>query len=94
VIIGSGAQILGPINVGDNARIGANSVVSKDVPSNVTVAGVPAREFVKITKSDKFQAYAISKNEIDPREKTLNLLIKKVETLEKKIKKIEVMKKK
>jgi serine O-acetyltransferase len=94
VIIGSGAQILGPINVGDNARIGANSVVSKDVPSNVTVAGVPAREFVKFTKSAKFQAYAISKNEIDPREKTLNLLIKKVETLEKKIKKIEVMKKK
>ncbi len=94
VIIGSGAQILGPINVGDNARIGANSVVSKDVPSNVTVAGVPAREFVKSTKSDKFQAYAISKNEIDPREKTLNLLIKKVETLEKKIEKIEVIKKK
>ena len=97
VIIGSGAQILGPINVGDNARIGANSVVSKDVPSNVTVAGVPAREFVKSTKStksDKFQAYAISKNEIDPREKTLNLLINKVETLEKKIKKIEIMKKK
>ena len=93
VIIGSGAQILGPINVGDNARIGANSVVSKDVPSNVTVAGVPAREFVKSTKSDKFQAYAISTNEIDPREKTLNLLIKKVETLEKKIKKIELTKK-
>ena len=94
VIIGSGAQILGPINVGDNARIGANSVVSKDVPSNVTVAGVPAREFVKSTKSDKFQAYAISTNEIDPREKTLNFLIKKVETLEKKIKKIEALKKK
>ena len=94
VIIGSGAQILGPINVGDNARIGANSVVSKDVPSDVTVAGVPAREFAKSSKSNKFQAYAISKNEIDPREKTLNLLIKKVETLEKKIKKIEVMKKK
>ena len=93
VIIGSGAQILGPIDVGDNARIGANSVVSKDVPSNVTVAGVPAREFVKSTKSDKFQAYAISTNEIDPREKTLNLLIKKVETLEKKIKKIELTKK-
>ena len=37
VIIGSGAQILGPIKIGDYARIGANSVVSKDVPSNVTV---------------------------------------------------------
>ena len=94
VIIGSGAQILGPINVGDNARIGANSVVSKDVPSDVTVAGVPAREFAKSSKSNKFQAYAISKNEIDPREKTLNLLIKKIEILEKQINKIEEIKKK
>jgi serine O-acetyltransferase len=94
VIIGSGAQILGPINVGDNARIGANSVVSKDVPSDVTVAGIPAREFAKSTKSDKFLAYAISKNDIDPRERTLNLLIKKVEMLEKKIKKIEGISKK
>ena len=94
VIIGSGAQILGPINVGDNARIGANSVVSKDVPSDVTVAGVPAREFAKSTKSDKFLAYAISKNEVDPRERTLNSLIEKVETLEKKIKKIEGIRKK
>ena len=94
VIIGSGAQILGPINIGDNARIGANSVVSKDVPSDVTVAGVPAREFAKSSKSDKFQAYAISKNEIDPREKTLNLLIKKVETLEKQVKKIKEIKEK
>ena len=94
VIIGSGAQILGPINVGDNARIGANSVVSKDVPSDVTVAGVPAREFAKSTKSDKFLAYAISKNEVDPRERTLNSLIEKVETLEKKIKLIEGIRKK
>ena len=94
VIIGSGAQILGPINVGDNARIGANSVVSKDVPSDVTVAGIPAREFAKSTKSDKFLAYAISKNEVDPRERTLNSLIEKVETLEKKIKKIEGIRKK
>ena len=94
VIIGSGAQILGPINVGDNARIGANSVVSKDVPSDVTVAGIPARVFAKSTKSDKFLAYAISKNEVDPRERTLKSLIEKVETLEKKIEKIEGIRKK
>ena len=94
VIIGSGAQVLGPIKIGDNAKIGANSVVSKNVPSDITVAGVPAREFAKSTKTEKFQAYAISKNDIDPREMTLNLLIKKVETLEKQIKKIEQIKKK
>jgi serine O-acetyltransferase len=42
-IIGSGAQVLGPITVGARARIGANSVVTKDVPSGATMVGIPAR---------------------------------------------------
>lgn len=89
VIIGSGAQILGSINIGDNARIGANSVVSRDVPPNVTVAGVPAREFVRSVKKETFKPYAISDSDADPREKALVSLLKKVENLERKIKKIE-----
>jgi serine O-acetyltransferase len=89
VIIGSGAQILGSITVGDYARIGANSVVSKDVPSNVTVAGVPAREFARSAEKQNFKPYGVSVSDTDPREKTLNLLLKKVENLEKKIKIIE-----
>ena len=89
VIIGSGAQILGAIKIGDNARIGANSVVSKDVPSNVTVAGVPAREFGRSKKNVPFNAYGISVNDTDPREKILVNLIKKVENLENKIKTLE-----
>ena len=89
VIIGSGAQILGSIKIGDNARIGANSVVSKDVSSNITVAGVPAREFSRSLKKETFKPYAISDNDIDPREKALVALLKKVEGLEKKIKKFE-----
>ena len=43
VYIGTGARVLGPITVGDNAVIGANAVVTKDVPPNCVVGGVPAR---------------------------------------------------
>jgi serine O-acetyltransferase len=43
VFIGTGAKILGPITIGDNARIGANAVVLTDVPANSTAVGVPAR---------------------------------------------------
>ena len=43
VVIGSGAQILGPVVVGDGAKVGANSVVTKDVPAGATVVGIPAR---------------------------------------------------
>ena len=93
VIIGSGAQILGSIKVGDNARIGANSVVSRDVSPNVTVAGVPAREFSRSRKKEAFKVYGISSKDIDPREKILVNLLKKVENLEKKIKILENEKK-
>lgn len=43
VFIGSGAKLLGNINIGDNVKIGANAVVLKDVPSNATVVGVPGK---------------------------------------------------
>jgi serine O-acetyltransferase len=43
VIVGSGAQILGPITVGIRARIGANAVVTKDVPEGAVMVGIPAR---------------------------------------------------
>lgn len=43
VMVGSGAKILGPIKIGNNVKIGASSVVLKDVPSNCTVVGVPGK---------------------------------------------------
>ena len=49
VIIGSGAKVLGNINIGSNSKIGANAVVLEDVPEGATVVGVPAR-VVKISK--------------------------------------------
>ena len=44
VIVGSGAQILGPIHIGNNSRIGANAVVIRDVPENMTYVGLPGLE--------------------------------------------------
>lgn len=43
IFIGAGAKIIGGITIGDNVKIGANAVVVKDVPSNVTVVGIPGR---------------------------------------------------
>jgi len=43
VVVGTGAKVLGPIVIGENSRIGANSVVVKDVPPNCTVVGIPGR---------------------------------------------------
>ncbi|MCK2199742.1 serine O-acetyltransferase [Corynebacterium callunae] len=43
VMIGAGAKILGGISIGDNAKIGANAVVTKDVPPSATAVGIPAR---------------------------------------------------
>jgi serine O-acetyltransferase len=43
VIIGTGAKVLGPIHVHDQARVGANAVVTEDVPAGVTVVGIPAK---------------------------------------------------
>lgn len=43
VLIGSGAKVLGPINIGENAKIGANAVVLKDIPKDATAVGIPAK---------------------------------------------------
>lgn len=71
VIIGAGAQLLGPIKVGDNARIGSNAVVVKDVESGATVVGIPARAISKKlmpSQEKHFDAYAGTKQaeEADP----------------------------
>jgi serine O-acetyltransferase len=59
VIIGSGAQILGPLNIGSRARIGANAVVLQDVPQGATMVGIPAKIVMGRDKSlkDEFCAY-------------------------------------
>ena len=58
VVIGSGAQIIGPIKVGNNARIAANAVVVKDVPETATMVGIPARA-VKLENKGSFRPYGV-----------------------------------
>ena len=61
VVIGSGAQILGPVTVGKNAKIGANAVVTKDVPDNAVMVGIPAKNVVENSGSDEnFKPYGIT----------------------------------
>jgi serine O-acetyltransferase len=59
VIVGSGAQILGPITVGERARVGANSVVTHDVPASVTAVGIPAHVIMPRDRdsAERFAAY-------------------------------------
>ena len=57
VVVGSGAQILGPVMVGANAKIGANAVVTKDVPENAVMVGIPATNVG--TATEEFKPYAV-----------------------------------
>jgi len=74
VVVGAGAKILGPISIGDGAKIGSNAVVVKDVPAGATAAGIPARILDDVQKdaqqADKkaaaFNAYGITSNQNDP----------------------------
>ena len=66
VVIGSGAQVLGPITFGENAKIGANAVVTKDVPANAVMVGIPAKNVNKGgPKTDtSFKPYGVEVDDI------------------------------
>ncbi len=58
VVIGSGAQIIGPVKVGNGSRIAANAVVVNNVPDNATMVGIPAKA-VQIGNQGKFRPYGV-----------------------------------
>ena len=61
VVVGSGAQILGPVTINRNAKIGANAVVTKDVPENAVMVGIPAKNVSESSADDKsFKPYGIT----------------------------------
>lgn len=84
VIIGSGAQVLGPIHVGSRARIGANAVVTKDVPEGATMVGIPARSTLVSAENSAghFLPYGTPCSELfDPATQKLEILQCEVERL-------------
>jgi serine O-acetyltransferase len=88
VIIGSGAQVLGPIRIGERARIGANAVVTKDVPEGATMVGIPARSTLVSAEqaSTGFLPYGTPCSEVfDPATQKLELLQCEVEQLRRRL---------
>ena len=63
VVVGSGAQILGPVIIGANAKVGANAVVTKDVPENAVMVGIPAKNVG--TATEEFKPYAVEEVDKD-----------------------------
>jgi serine O-acetyltransferase len=90
VIVGSGAQILGPFTVQKGARVGANAVVLSEVPAGVTVVGIPARVAKGGSDNDKpFDAYGVSGDVKDPVERQVEGLLEEVRRLTAKIEALE-----
>ena len=93
VVVGAGAKILGPIFVGDGARVGSNAVVVKDVPAGATAVGIPARNIdptqaeMRECKAQKmgFSAYAISADMNDPVVKAIHGLLDHTVVLDQRI---------
>ncbi|HHW45627.1 MAG TPA: serine O-acetyltransferase [Clostridiales bacterium] len=86
VMISAGAKVLGPVKVGDNSRIAAGAVVLKDVPSDSTVVGVPARVVkrygIKVQPLDQIHVP-------DPVAQQICMLERRIAELEEKIKELE-----
>lgn len=77
VVVGAGAKILGGFTVGDDARIGSNAVVVKEVPAGATVVGIPGRivEESHVDYAARFAAYGVVHSEDDPHAKAIQTLV-------------------
>jgi len=96
VIIGSGAQLLGPIKIGDGARIGSNAVVVRNVEAGATMVGVPARAVkpkiagMEPAYCEIFSAYGTGEGGMpDPVQRALDGIFAEVDYLRKKVEELE-----
>ncbi len=86
VVVGSGAKILGPFTVGDNSKIGSNSVVVREVPPNSTVVGVPGRIVLSDGQKAEDRADLEHGRLPDPEAKAISCLFDQIRALEAKVK--------
>jgi serine O-acetyltransferase len=88
VVVGAGAKVLGGFTVGDDAKVGSNAVVVKEVPAGATVVGVAGRILERdATEREKaqFSAYGVVQGENDPYAKTLQALVDHARDLEQQV---------
>ncbi len=85
VVVGSGAKILGPFTVGDNAKVGSNSVVVKEVPPSSTVVGVPGRIVFSDGLSEEKKPDLEHGRLPDPEAKAISCLFDQIRALERKV---------
>lgn len=92
IVVGTGAKILGPITIGDNVKVGANSVVVTDVPPNSVVVGVPGK--IVSRKGEKFKKIDLSHGDLpDPLAIALSTLDDRIKFLENRLLKASDLKK-
>lgn len=97
VVIGAGAKVLGPIEIGEGARVGSNSVVVKPVPAAATVVGIPAHIVGSSAKPQDverrdamaqkigFQAYGTANDISDPIANAINLMLDHIQVMDKQL---------
>jgi len=86
VVIGSGAKILGPFEVGANAKVGSNSVVVKEVPPDATVVGIPGK-IVVADKQERTEKADLEHGKLpDPQAKAIECLFDQIRSLEEQVK--------
>lgn len=97
VVIGAGAQVLGPITIGKGGKVGSNSVVVKDLPANATAVGIPGRivnpnkdnsangNRDEVAKKYGFDAYAVSADNPDPVAKAIGRLLDHMHLMDNKV---------
>lgn len=88
VVIATGAKVLGAITIGDNAKIGANAVVLKDVPPDSTVVGVPGRVVIQDGKKVETEPLTHGRG-FDPEAEMIQALQRRIEALERRFETVE-----